>query len=204
MRAALDAHSAGTVTILCAAHPAAPGGGAGEHGGFTTLTPRGWDSHGLEPTPGSWPRFGRPTSSSTCREACSSAWREALARQLVDAGDLADLPQDAHFWLDPLRMAELSERAADGLAEADPDHAAEYARAADRLGVFDEVTVQRALARVGDHDAEHLRTPAARRGGPHPCRHGRSDVRSTRRFCGPADRTTLTSPWPAGSGAVRR
>jgi integrase len=49
-------------------------------------------------------------------------------------------------------------------------------------------------AGLGDHDAERLRTPVAGRGGPHPSRHGRPDVRSTRRFCGlSADRTTLTS-----------
>jgi zinc transport system substrate-binding protein len=44
-----------------------------------------------------------------------------------DHGDL-----DPHFWLDPLRMADLADEVARALGEADPKHADEYAaRAAD-------------------------------------------------------------------------
>lgn len=34
---------------------------------------------------------------------------------------------DPHFWLDPLRMADVADAIADSLADADPDHADEYA-----------------------------------------------------------------------------
>jgi zinc transport system substrate-binding protein len=40
---------------------------------------------------------------------------------------------DPHFWLDPLRMAELGDAVADALAEIDPDGAAAYAANADDL-----------------------------------------------------------------------
>ena len=39
-----------------------------------------------------------------------------------DHGDL-----DPHFWLDPLRMAELADAVASALGKADPEHAADYA-----------------------------------------------------------------------------
>jgi hypothetical protein len=48
--------------------------------------------------------------------------------------------------------------------------------------------------RLGDHDAEHLRTPVARRGRPHPGRHERPDVRSTRQSCG------LCADWTPPTG----
>ncbi len=38
-----------------------------------------------------------------------------------DGGDL-----DPHFWLDPLRMADLGDAVADALAEVDPDHADDF------------------------------------------------------------------------------
>lgn len=40
---------------------------------------------------------------------------------------------DPHFWLDPLRMAEVGVAMADALSEVDPDHADEYAANAARL-----------------------------------------------------------------------
>jgi hypothetical protein len=49
-------------------------------------------------------------------------------------------------------------------------------------------------ARLGDHDAEHLRTPVARRGRPHTSRHGRPHVRSTRHSCG------LCADWATETG----
>ncbi|WP_445256741.1 metal ABC transporter substrate-binding protein [Nocardioides aurantiacus] len=45
-----------------------------------------------------------------------------------DHGDV-----DPHFWQDPERMARLADAVADRLAEADPDHAEEYAANAERL-----------------------------------------------------------------------
>ncbi len=45
-----------------------------------------------------------------------------------DHGDV-----DPHFWQDPERMARLADAVADRLAQADPDHADEYAANAERL-----------------------------------------------------------------------
>lgn len=62
---------------------------------------------------------------------------DALATQapehLLDAGSLADRDGDPHFWLDAGRMATLGERVAHELAALDPDGAAAYGAAADRL-----------------------------------------------------------------------
>ncbi len=40
---------------------------------------------------------------------------------------------DPHIWLDPAKYAEVAEGVGDALAEADPDHAADYARNTDTL-----------------------------------------------------------------------
>lgn len=40
---------------------------------------------------------------------------------------------DPHFWLDPLRMADVADAVADGLADADAEHAATYRSNADAL-----------------------------------------------------------------------
>jgi zinc transport system substrate-binding protein len=41
--------------------------------------------------------------------------------------------KDPHLWLDPTRLATVGDRLADRLAEADPDHAADYAARAETL-----------------------------------------------------------------------
>ncbi len=43
-----------------------------------------------------------------------------------DAGDDHDHVDDPHFWLDPTKLAEVGLAFADTLADADPDHAADY------------------------------------------------------------------------------
>ncbi len=48
-----------------------------------------------------------------------------------DHGELGDL--DPHFWLDPLRMADLGDALAERLAEIDPEHADDFAGNAQRL-----------------------------------------------------------------------
>ncbi|TFV63716.1 UNVERIFIED_ORG: zinc ABC transporter substrate-binding protein [Bacillus sp. AZ43] len=114
---------------------------AGQVGGervtVINLTPRGGDSHGLEPTPAVVASLEEADVVVHLSGGMQPGVDDALGQQppehLVDAAGLADLPPDPHFWLDPLRMAELGERVADGFAAADPDHAEEYAGAADRL-----------------------------------------------------------------------
>ena len=109
----------------------------GEHVTLTNLTPPGGDSHGLEPTPAVVAALEGADVVVHLSGGMQPGVDDALGQQspdhLVDAVDLADLPPDPHFWLDPMRMAELGERVADGLADADPAHAEEYVRAADRL-----------------------------------------------------------------------
>ncbi len=108
-----------------------------EHVAVQNLTPPGGDSHGLEPTPQVVVTLTEADVVVHLSGGMQPGIDEALAQQpaehLVDAADLADRPPDPHFWLDPVRVAELGDRVADGLAEADPEHAAEYAQAADRL-----------------------------------------------------------------------
>jgi zinc transport system substrate-binding protein len=104
---------------------------------ITNLTPRGGDSHGLEPTPQVVAALDEADVVVHLSGGMQPGVDDALGQQppehLVDAVDLADLSSDPHFWLDPVRLAELGGRVAEGLADADPDHAEEYARAADRL-----------------------------------------------------------------------
>ncbi|SFO23860.1 zinc transport system substrate-binding protein [Geodermatophilus obscurus] len=110
----------------------------GEHVTVQNLTPRGGDSHGLEPTPRVVLALAEADVVVHLSGGMQPGVDDALAQQptehLVDAADLADRPPDPHFWLDPVRLAELGDRVADGLAGADPAHAEEYAQAADRLG----------------------------------------------------------------------
>jgi zinc transport system substrate-binding protein len=109
----------------------------GEHVTITNLTPPGGDSHGLEPTPQVVAVLEESDVVVHLSGGMQPGVDDALAQQppaqLVDAADLADLPPDPHFWLDPLRLAELGDRVADGFATADPARAEQYERAAGRL-----------------------------------------------------------------------
>jgi zinc/manganese transport system substrate-binding protein len=64
---------------------------------------------------------------------------------------------DPHAWMDPTRVAAALPSLAEALGEADPDHAAEYRRRAeryaDRLGSLDD-EVARTLKRVPERDRE--------------------------------------------------
>jgi zinc transport system substrate-binding protein len=111
--------------------------GAG-HVSVTNLTPPGGDTHGLEPAPRDVAALGEADLVVHLSGGMQPAVDDALAQQapdhLVDAAGLADHGPDPHFWLDPLRLAELGRQVADELAEVDPGHAAEFAAGADRLG----------------------------------------------------------------------
>lgn len=110
--------------------------GAG-HVDVANLTPPGGDTHGLEPAPRDVAALGEADLVVHLSGGMQPAVDDALAQQapahLVDAAELADHGADPHFWLDPLRLAELGRQVADELAEVDPAHAARYATAADRL-----------------------------------------------------------------------
>ncbi|WP_432521344.1 metal ABC transporter solute-binding protein, Zn/Mn family [Kineococcus sp. SYSU DK006] len=65
--------------------------------------------------------------------AVDDVLRTRPPEHLVDAAGVADLDRDPHFWLDPLRMAQVGRDVAAELTEVDPDGAAAYAESAERL-----------------------------------------------------------------------
>ena len=79
--------------------------------------------------------------------AVDEAVEEHASGTVLDAAEVVDLEPvddsheghahdhgdtDPHFWLDPTRMARLTDAVADRLGEIDPDHAQEYAERAER------------------------------------------------------------------------
>ena len=56
-----------------------------------------------------------------------------LGRPVVHIGHSPHAALDPHFWLDPLRYADVGDAIADALAAKDPAHAAAYADGADRF-----------------------------------------------------------------------
>jgi zinc transport system substrate-binding protein len=82
--------------------------------------------------------------------AVDAAVDETAEGAVLDAADVVDLKEaggheddhegheheegtDPHFWLDPLRMADLGDEVAQQLSDIDPDHAQEYLANADDL-----------------------------------------------------------------------
>ncbi|MCF6735171.1 metal ABC transporter substrate-binding protein [Blastococcus sp. KM273129] len=124
----------------------------GEHVAVANLVPPGGDSHGLEPAPRDVAALGEADLVVHLSGGLQPAVDEVLEQQppehLVDAAGVADRGPDPHFWLDPLRLAELGRQVADELAALDPDHAADYTASADRLAD--------SLARLDQEYAETL------------------------------------------------
>jgi zinc transport system substrate-binding protein len=129
----------GRVDVLVTSYPleyvAEQVGGA--HVEVANLTPPGGDTHGLEPAPRDVAALGEADLvvhlSGGMQPAVDDVLEQQAPEHLVDAAGVADRGPDPHFWLDPLRLAELGQQVAGELAEVDPDHAADYTAAAERL-----------------------------------------------------------------------
>lgn len=141
------------VAVVATSYPLAYVAGAvgGDLVEVTNLTPPGGDSHGLEPPPRDVVALERADVVVHLSGGLQPAVDDVVAQQepehLVDAAPLADRERDPHFWLDPIRLAELATEVADALTAADPDHADAYAEAAERLRAeLDELDDQYAAA----------------------------------------------------------
>ena len=112
----------------------------GEHVDVTNLTPPGGDSHRLDPTAREVTTLSAADVVVHQGGGMQPAVDDVVAQQrpehLVDASSVADRGPDPHFWLDPRRLAEVGRDVSDELSEVDPDSAADYAAAADRLEAF--------------------------------------------------------------------
>jgi zinc transport system substrate-binding protein len=127
---------------------------AGEHADVVGLTAPGQEPHDLELTFKQTADVAEAdllVVSRGLQPAVDEAVDQSAAEHVVDAAEVADLlppgesgaeheahadeeghehgaeDVDPHFWLDPTRLARVAAAVQDQLAEADPDHAAQYA-----------------------------------------------------------------------------
>jgi zinc transport system substrate-binding protein len=136
----------------------------GEHVTVSSVTPAGVDPHDLELAPATVARLdgatvvylsgfqaalddalavtspahvldvAGPAGVHTADDG-HAAEEQGHAEEPADAHDgHAHADGDPHFWLDPARLADVATAVAGELAEADPEHAADYTANADRLG----------------------------------------------------------------------
>ncbi|WP_432548062.1 metal ABC transporter substrate-binding protein [Kineococcus sp. SYSU DK004] len=97
------------------------------------LVPPGADSHDLELSPQQVAELGAAdlvVHLGGLQPAVDSALAQDPPEHLVDTAPLADLGADPHFWLDPVRMVEVTREVAGELAHVDPDGAGSYTSAA--------------------------------------------------------------------------
>ncbi|TKR22601.1 zinc ABC transporter substrate-binding protein [Cellulomonas hominis] len=121
----------------------------GEHVAVTSLTPPGGESHDLELSPSAVSRVGEAdlvVYLSGFQAATDAAVAATTPAHVVDTAEAAALEVapdgvepgagtglDPHFWLDPTRLADVAHQVGDALAEIDPEHAGDFAAAADAL-----------------------------------------------------------------------
>ncbi|GGM17228.1 metal ABC transporter substrate-binding protein [Promicromonospora citrea] len=106
------------------------------------LTPPAAEPHDLELSPAQVREIGTAdvvVYLSGFQTAVDEGVEARAPEHVVDAADVAELVEhdegtDPHFWLDPSRLAAVGQAVADTLAEADPEHADEYAAGALQLG----------------------------------------------------------------------
>lgn len=136
----------------------------GEHVSVSSITPAGVDPHDLELAPATVSRLEGATVVylSGFQAALDDALAVTSPAHALDVAEPAGVHTeddghttgdegheeepagahaghvhadgDPHFWLDPRRLADVATAVADELSEVDPDHAADYAANAERLG----------------------------------------------------------------------
>lgn len=110
---------------------------AGDLGEVENLTQPGQEPHDLELTVRQTAEVAKAdvvVYESGLQPAVDEAVEQSGPDRVVDAADSADLEgEDPHFWLDPTRLAKVAGAVEAQLAEADPDHADDYARNLDTL-----------------------------------------------------------------------
>lgn len=116
----------------------------GEHVDVASLVPPGGEPHDLEISPHEVQGL-RDADLVVYLPGLQSAADEAVAtldqEHVVDAAEGAGIgpggngsgSRDPHFWLDPTLLAAVGSQVAGALAGVDPEHADDYAAAADRL-----------------------------------------------------------------------
>lgn len=102
----------------------------GEHADVVTLTSPGVEPHDLELTVRQTAEVAEAdlvVYEKGLQPAVDAAVAEHGPEQVVEATDVMALAEgDLHFWLDPVRLAEVAAEVADRVAEIDPDNAADY------------------------------------------------------------------------------
>jgi zinc transport system substrate-binding protein len=106
----------------------------------TSLTPPGAEAHDLELAPQDvgaiadadllvhLEGFQPAVDEAAANQAADSAWNAGTVAELIPAagGDEHADDLDPHFWLDPIRLADVGDAVAEQLAELDPDNAGTY------------------------------------------------------------------------------
>lgn len=109
---------------------------AGDLARIESLTVPGKEPHDMEPTIAETALIARAdlvVHTSDFQPAIDDAIGQNAAGAVLDAATVVDLESteggdpDPHFWLDPVRMADLGDAIAEELAEIDPEHTADYA-----------------------------------------------------------------------------
>ncbi|WP_336028995.1 metal ABC transporter substrate-binding protein [Geodermatophilus sp. FMUSA9-8] len=119
---------------------------AGPDVAVTDLVPPGGDTHGFEPAPAQVVELAEADLvvhlSGGLQPGVDAVLEQQPPAHLVDVSDLADLDGDPHFWLDPLRLADVARDVGAVLAELDPaaaeDVAARVAEVESTLAALDE------------------------------------------------------------------
>ncbi len=112
---------------------------------MANLVPPGGDAHGFEPTPTQVVELAEADlvvhQSGSLQPGVDAVLEQQPPTHLVDAAAVADLDGDPHFWLDPLRLAEVARDVGAALTDLDTaaaeDVEARVARVESTLAALD-------------------------------------------------------------------